>query len=185
MVQTSSREAEGAVVQVQVRAHRYAWHNSPWGASGSVSPQTVGERLEFLAAVNNGELRTLAVVEDARPEAAPLHNLFEWDDDVAATEFRKVQARSVISAVRVVYDSGVDAPEQHQLAYVNVQNQDGDRVYVPATVVAANQDYYEYAVSDAMKALGAWERRYAQIAEMRPVIKAIEMVRQGLDPGRG
>lgn len=49
------------------------------------------------------------VVKSARPKASPIHKYFEWDDSAAAAEFRKNQARNLISAVEIV-----EGPSQHQ-----------------------------------------------------------------------
>jgi hypothetical protein len=43
------------------------------------------------------------VVDAARDEASPLHDRFEWDDQIAGEKYRLDQARRLIRSVRVVY----------------------------------------------------------------------------------
>lgn len=49
----------------------------------------------------NGDVRPDYVVEAARQPDSPLHPFFEWDDSVAAYEYRLNQARALIRSVRV------------------------------------------------------------------------------------
>lgn len=62
--------------------------------------QVIGERLTLLAA---GEpLQPERVVDDARPEQAPLHRYFEWDDQTAAEAYRVDQARYYLRNIEIV-----------------------------------------------------------------------------------
>lgn len=54
----------------------------------------------------HGQLTPASVVESARPDDAPLHDRFEWDDAVAGEKFRLVQAHELIQSVRIRYVSG-------------------------------------------------------------------------------
>lgn len=39
------------------------------------------------------------IVDAAKHRESPIHDAFEWDDSVAATEYRKEQARELLRAV--------------------------------------------------------------------------------------
>lgn len=58
----------------------------------------------------HGELTAPLVVDEARPSGAPLHRYFQWDDAVAAEEYRLEQARSMIRRVRFVVESQDGSP---------------------------------------------------------------------------
>ena len=64
-----------------------------------VPAQVVGETLEGLA--QTGELTSARFLEASRPENAPTHNMFEWDDSVAAERYRLQQATVAINSVEV------------------------------------------------------------------------------------
>lgn len=55
---------------------------------------------------DNGRPKPEVVVDDARSEASPLHDYFDWDDATAAHARRLDVARKLIGAVRVVIHRG-------------------------------------------------------------------------------
>lgn len=71
------------------------------GARYSVAADVAGAELERIQN-QRGVIEPRVVVEESRPEAAPLHPVFEWDDDKAAENYRTWQARSLIKSVRVI-----------------------------------------------------------------------------------
>lgn len=85
-------------------------------------------RARLAALARSGKLTAEEVVEDARRETSPLHDLFEWDDAEAAQRWRVEQARVLIRSVRVeveVRDVKVSVP-----AYVrDVRAEPGEQGY--------------------------------------------------------
>ena len=65
------------------------------------SPQLVGEVCQALKEKLNGELHPADLVNASRSEDAPLHNEFEWDDNVASEKYREIQAGRIIRSVSV------------------------------------------------------------------------------------
>jgi hypothetical protein len=49
--------------------------------------------LEELAARNGGELTAAETLEAARDPNSPIHSCFQWDDSLAAEQYRLEQAR--------------------------------------------------------------------------------------------
>jgi hypothetical protein len=66
-----------------------------------IDAQTAGSELDRIRR-RDGTIRPAAVVDEARPEEAPLHPAFEWRDPVAAEQWREHQATTLIKVVRVV-----------------------------------------------------------------------------------
>jgi hypothetical protein len=62
----------------------------------------VAEKLAEIAEQNGGRLTPNLVLDEARDPESILHNLFEWDDGLAAHQHRLFQARQIITSVRVV-----------------------------------------------------------------------------------
>ena len=80
------------------------------GARYSVAAEVAGAELERIQN-QRGVIEPRVVVEESRPESAPLHPVFEWDDDKAAENYRTWQARSLIKSVRVIeMRDGADVP---------------------------------------------------------------------------
>ena len=57
--------------------------------------------IERIRAMHGGVLHAEDVLEEAKNPASPLHPMFEWDNNVAAHQWRLEQARSLIREVRV------------------------------------------------------------------------------------
>ncbi len=81
--------------------------------SMGVDAQTAGSELDRIRR-RDGTIRPAAVVDEARPEDAPLHPAFEWRDPVAAEQWREHQASTLIRVVRVV----PAAPQEPRVASV-------------------------------------------------------------------
>lgn len=61
-------------------------------------------RLEGIAAAAGGRLTPSDVIADAEHEDSPLHKYFQWDDALAAFQYRLEQARFLIRSVRISYE---------------------------------------------------------------------------------
>lgn len=109
------------------------------------------------------------VVEEARPDDAALHNYFEWEDSVAAEEYRRTQARYLIRAVLVVREEGDEPiPTWHNV----IQTIPGDgteRVYRRIDIVAQQSDLLEQVIERELRQLEGVQRRLSQYEELRPV----------------
>ena len=68
-----------------------------------VDAQTAGEELDRIRK-EHGTLEPGTVVDESRPEEAPLHPAFEWHDPKAAELYREHQATHLIKQVRVVVE---------------------------------------------------------------------------------
>lgn len=49
------------------------------------------------------DLTPQIVVDEARPAGAPLHDRFEWDNDIAGEKYRLVQAQQLIRSVQIEF----------------------------------------------------------------------------------
>lgn len=123
-----------------------------------VDAQTVGQELERISD-DHGELTASLVVDEARPDHAPLHPAFEWNDEIAAELHRQHQARTMIRAVQIVQEHD-GRPEP---VYVHVS---GEGSYLPVEKVVELPDLYEQAYRDACDRLGQAQHSLDQLAEM-------------------
>lgn len=114
-----------------------------------VNAQSVGEELQRINE-ERGALRPSEVVNEARPESSPLHPAFEWNDSVAADEWRMHTARNLIRSVHVVDDS-----EEPVAVYVSVQSPVGKREYQPVEIVVNRPDLYGMAVYEAQQRINS------------------------------
>lgn len=127
----------------------------------AINADTAGQELARIAATH-GALRPAVVVDEARPADAPLHPAFEWHDGKAAEQWRRQQARSLISAVRIVEP---ERPEP-SVAFVSVKADDGAQAYRSGIEVATDSDLYARAIRDAVEHLEAALRRLEAIQRL-------------------
>lgn len=131
------------------------------------------------------------VVEFARDEDSPLHDLFEWEDSIAGEKWRLQQARVIVNEVKVI----IENQEYYAFESVQVQVQSGAkksgsseeniteyvREYKPVVEILSNEDLKRQVISSALNHLSYWEKQNAKYSELSPIIKASEKVRKKLD----
>jgi hypothetical protein len=124
-------------------------------------------KLELAALAADDNLTAEAVLKVAENPDNPLHDYLEWDDGVAAAEFRKGQCRALIASVRVE----LSTPET---VTVNV------RAYVKVAplgrsvpVAEALADWRDELVTAARRDVRSWRRKYAHLgaAELQRLIE--------------
>lgn len=124
-----------------------------------VSPDTAAKELERIRK-QHGAVTPESVVAEARPEDAPLHPTFEWDNGVAGEKYRLIQARTLIRAVQVVTD---DEKPTTVYTYVPPPQPAGSGEYHPTATIAQQVDRYALALSDAMRFLRSAQDRVDEL----------------------
>ena len=152
-------EKEGGVTMV------YKWCES---ARYSVDAQVVGDVCEDLD--NKGELTAQNLVNVSRPESAPLHGMFNWNDAEAAELYRVEQGRHIIRCL-------VTVPENNEAttrAYYNIVTE--ERKYHSINTILREPDKYAELMKSALKELQVFRKKYAVLNELKPVFDAIDDV---------
>lgn len=150
----------------------YKWKT---GSKAKVDAQVAGEELERIRVHNNGRLDTKAVVEESRPDNAPLHGAFEWDDVAAAEAYRIEQARYLIRSVELVIDKG-DGDTNSIRAFVSVLR-DEDRSFTSTIHALSDAELRTQIIAKAWSELEAWRQRHAELVEFAKVFTAIDQAR--------
>lgn len=132
------------------------------------NPQKIGEALADISAKAGGHLTPAAVVDAAKDRKSVLHRHFEWDDAVAANQFRLDQARSVIRAIHV---ENADASSGMARAFVSIREKDGTS-YRSMEDVLASSDLQSRLLAKAEADLIAWEHRYQSLEEVCNLVRA-------------
>lgn len=126
-----------------------------------IAAQDAGEELARIHAERD-RLTPQVVVDESRPEDAPLHPAFEWDNYVAGERYRHIQAKDLIKTVEVIRPAP-DAPAPEP-AYVNV-SKSASRYEPPAEAVKCPQ-MFESAFLQACERLRAAERAMEQLQQI-------------------
>lgn len=77
----------------------YRWID---GYPAKVAAEIAGKALKNLREQNGGKITPQQIVDDSRPDTAPLHTAFEWNDEEAAEAYRRQQAKSIVRAIVTV-----------------------------------------------------------------------------------
>lgn len=125
---------------------------------------------------SNGELTPKALVDASRPEDAPLHPAFEWNDAVAAERYRETQAQYIIRHIEVV-------PEVTQTptrAFVSItrepkgEKRKPEYFYHTISEVMNDENMKQQLLAQAFSDLAAFKRKYITLSELADVFAAID-----------
>ncbi len=103
--------------------NKYTWKIESF-AKG-IDPDEAVKELERIETVY-GALTPENILEGSKDKSAVLHNLFVWDDKLAANQYRLQQARTIINNVEVII---VSNGEPIQIPVFEVITKNEQRVY--------------------------------------------------------
>ena len=141
----------------------YRWKS---GSHHKVDAQTAGEVCKALE--EEGRLTAADLVDESRPEDAPLHDEFEWDDSIAAEEYRKQQARVMIATIVEVITPEI-VPTR---AFFNIVHNDSN--YESIRTIISDEDKRKALLAKALSELHAFEQKYSTLLELTEVFTAID-----------
>ena len=130
--------------------------------------QTAGNELDRIYQ-KDGELNPADIVDESRPDYAPLHPCFEWDDAKAAEKYREHQAGNIVRNITVVCDTQEEP--QNVRAFVRVQS-----TYQPMNIELQDVDKTQELLQSALRELKAFRDKYKTLVSLAPVMSAIEQV---------
>ena len=142
----------------------YQWKT---GAHIKTSAEIAGKMCAELS--ENGGLTAKRLLDANRPEDAPLHGEFEWNDGVAAERYRETQARHIINCICIKVE---DREPVRQ--YYNISIADAE--YKPIHVILQNKGDTDALCSTVLRELVAIKKKYRQIKEFASVWEAIEVL---------
>jgi hypothetical protein len=117
--------------------------------------------------VNGGELTPHEVVDYARDPKNPLHTSFDWDDSSAGDKYRLMQARVLLTTVKVEYmGERVDA-------YINATVTIGNRQirkYFPVERAMTEDAIKREVLKNAVRELRYAQEKYKRYQELAGII---------------
>jgi hypothetical protein len=100
----------------------------------------------------SGPITASRIVAVAADPDHPLHPRFQWDDTLAAREFRLIQARQLIVSIRYIPEGGTKSIQA--LIHVSTPG-GGEGEYVLASVIARQPERWARARDEVIKYLDA------------------------------
>lgn len=122
-----------------------------------VSASTAQRELERIRK-QRGKLTAEIVVEEAKSKKSPLHAIFQWEDSIAAHEYRLWQARALQRSIIVVYsqpqEDGTTVKSEPVNWLLRVKEPEGrDGRYVPTSIVIRSPDLLQNALDELLDKL--------------------------------
>ncbi len=145
-----------------------------------VSAQVAGETCAQLE--SEGRLTPHDLVEASRPEDAPMHKAFEWNDAVAAERYRETQASYIIRSI-VVKPEVTNEPVRKFVSISNPISEDMDedmdedeprQTYRAIETVVSDESLRKQMLANAFSELAAFRRKYVSLSELADVFAAID-----------
>jgi hypothetical protein len=144
----------------------YKWKT---GYHSKVPADIAGRVFDQLSSENC--LTAKKLVEVSRPEDAPLHNAFEWNDTEAAERWREQQGRVMISSIVIQAEKKECEPVR---AFFVIEHNSSN--YEPITTIMRNEDMREKLYETAKRELNAFRAKYNSIKEFEALFREIDKI---------
>lgn len=138
-------------------------------------PNVAAQVMNELAA--DGKLTRQNLVDVSRPEDAPLHQEFEWDDTKAAEEYRKEQAKVLIHHLVIEQE---DRPQEYpQRVFFNIQSE-GPK-YEPIDVIITRKDSMEALRKQCLRDLITFKMKYKSILSLMGLAEQVDSLQMSFE----
>ena len=157
---------------------RHSVVSSSWvwcGKAGMKTETEVVAELKRIATANGGILKPIAVVEAARSPDSPLHSRFQWDDTMAAHQWRLEQARQLIRVTVTLIGGTGDTPERVWVSLREDQYQKEGGYRFLADVLS-DDVLREQLLAEAKDDMDRFASKYAHLKELAEVFDAMAKV---------
>ncbi len=135
------------------------------GAYIKTDANIAGEMCSKLS--ENGGLTAKRLLDANRPEDAPLHGEFEWDDGLAAEKYRENQARHIINCLCIRTDNAEPVRQ-----YFNIVRTEAE--YKPLTTILQSEDDKTRLYDQITRELFAIRKKYSRVSAFSKVWSAID-----------
>lgn len=106
-----------------------------------------------------------------RDENAPLHNEFEWRDDIAAERYRENQARHIIACLCVRAETTIGEQSEPVRAFLKTAP---ESEYQSLNVILQSADSHSAMLSMALRELEVFRKKYKMLSELKPLFDVME-----------
>lgn len=117
------------------------------------------------------EITPDSIVERARDKNSVLHNLFDWDDKVAADKWRKQQARVIVCNLVV---KEVKTEKSKPISVRIYHKTDEQKEYHEFGFFIKHEDEYQKLLNQARKDLNSFKTKYHNLKELKPIFRLID-----------
>lgn len=148
-----------------------------WRHHHGVSAEIAGKVMEDIIE-RDGELTKESFLEESRPEDAPTHKCFEWDDSVAAEKYRLYQSRQCINDMVITIIKDEETKKMPAMLNVSVRKESAS--YQPVDKALSIEESRKAVLLNALKELESFKRKYETLTELAKVFAEIDAVKEKL-----
>lgn len=139
-----------------------------------------GARADWLQERLGRAPKATDVLEDARSQKSPIHDMFNWDDEEAAEKFRKMQAgmllTNLVVRVKVIKGSKTEEIDMPVRLVVNRAPNHGASAHEHIRDVLSDRDMRQKMLEAAADEMISIERRYSYLKELGRVFHEVDAV---------
>lgn len=152
-------------------AYKYSYGNM--SSLFKNSAEVAGEVCKRLAESEEG-LTPKTLVEASRARTAPLHNEFEWNDDIAAEKYREEQAASIIRHLIIVRVDQEEPKHYKDRSFVFTGSQKTG--YVPLNKALTNEVWRSKLLEAAKRDMQIFIAKYRRLKELSKIIDDMNQI---------
>lgn len=127
---------------------------------------------ELIAGLKREGCTAEELVNAAEDIDHPLHNRFEWDDTIAAKNFRIIEARTILGEVLLIQPGGTEPIR----AFIPVKVVDNPSEYRPAITVMGDPDSRQQLFHRYRSMLKGYSARLGSFNEFKDIVDAIALL---------
>lgn len=116
-------------------------------------------------------LSPATLLDASRDSASPLHDDFEWRDDVAAEKYRLGQAQRIIQNLRIIV-TREDGGSEKERSFVVTPG--GNSANVALTAALTNDEWRKHLLQQARKDAEIFMAKYRRLEELADVNAAMK-----------
>lgn len=146
----------------------YEWKS---GSRIKGNAQESGELFKQLSETKDG-LTAETLLEANKPETAPLHNDYEWNDEKAAHDWRLHQSRHFINSIAINIAEEGETEIVVRAFHITTE----ESKYEPITAIIKEESKYNKLLQTALAELEAFKRKYSTLIELATVFEEIGKV---------
>lgn len=120
---------------------------------------------------HHGKLTPRLVVDEAREEDHPLHDRFEWNNEIAGEAWRRDQAHRLIQSVRIVYKPANEREGEKSVRAFHAVRKENGHVYEPTEKVTADPFIAQLVLRDMEREWRQLKQRYDQFEEFWDMVR--------------
>lgn len=150
------------------------WKNAV--SSAGIAARDAYDEIERIREKHGGQVSPQDLVAESKGSDAVLHPYFEWSQRKAADEFRLLQARRLMRSLVVVYAERPDSPTRAYEISVKKDRKDpvSRTIYVTSESAMKSPEVRDRLITEAIRAMMEFKRRFQVLHELRDVMSAIE-----------